>query len=488
MPKMISSSPSPIQNPYPLLLSNRSKRPRALPSYMVVLQHSLHLEIRFRAATPSIQQQQQQHQQQQQQQRQKVAIKGIPNVNRVSDINKKDFEANKKARDIYEIAGVLEPREAALLDSTGFLLVHKTFRELCKQYDGRVILISTCGNITPSSLEKNEQLAFYKRGKIIDLCHDPLGWDSDSEDDNRKENEEDDLTIVSKIDLKSIVGAVEHAVKSIQDISSNVDVNVDVEGSPDPHVTDSDTNPSSSLPIPILFDSLQPILLTHGINKTIALLQALRSFHRPPFHPHSPTQTSINMTSTSLPQLTPIVIPVLSNALHPSHHRLLEDASDAVVHLQEGKLNIVKKSHRGTGKITKEHQPFAIAMQDGKETKGIPEIIFTAGSLSNKLEKEITEDEPGKGEDTGADVISDVTFKLGQLTAQEEAMRMATLLPHQKRMQKNKINIQMEEDDVKDKTLHSEKSTFQGPRIYLEDDDPEFDDMDEEDPDDDLDL
>ena len=490
-----SSSSSTLFNPYQLLLSNRSKRPNELPSYVILFQHSNDLEIRFRAATPS------------------TNLQG--SKKHLSDHEKDTkIKTNTKKKSIYEQAGLLNPRESAILDSTGFLWIQKTFYELCQQYDGKFIFIRAVGNWTPCFQSKfdNQNVAlnqhqhgirqFCQNGQMIDLVSDPLGWDSDIDSDdcndtktieNKYNHTIHSNTVTCQLDnLDAIATTISKAALSIMNHSSNLK-NTSI-----PQSSSSFIN-HTNFQIPIFFDSLHPLLIAHGVHYTIALIQRLSCNHHSPYSSISDTKTN---KVSSLPPLSPIFLPVLTSALHPSHHRLLEDASHAIVHLKEGTCNIVRKSHRGTGKITKESQPFCISSEVnmGVASPSVPCIQFQSSRMNtdnDDKEKNIDQTIYNSSNKNKSDnVISDVTFKLGQLTPQEQAMRNATVLPHHKSRsigQRNKVTIQMENDDNDDENnKRSQKGESQkqktGPKIYLEDDDPEFDDMDEEDPDDDLDL
>jgi len=310
------------------LLSNKNQRPVHFPSYFIIFQHSLRLELRLTSATPN------------------------------------------KSSDLYKSAGVTEPQVASQRDISGFLVLKEIISTL--RHGNESIVFVTTG-----------ALCFEMDGvKIVDLGRDPLGWEGG----------------FSLNDLEGLMQKIEQMS-------------------------------TSQRPVPLVFDSLAPIIEAHGIEQTITLLACLRRTGK----------------------FSSVIAAVLQEMLHPHDHRLLEDSSDAIITLEDGMMQIVGKSHRGTGKVTKEIQPFRI-ISDEKGSR----VVFHV-QINDKLEDKANSlGTEKKVTDGHIDLLS----KRGT----------------------NRITLKHEEGE---RNFSAERK---GPRIFLQDDDPEFDDLDEEDPDDDLDI
>ncbi len=191
---------------------------------------------------------------------------------------------------------------------------------------------------------------FRKNGAWVDLSSNPFGWDGDNTDTdnayNSSINDEDTASCSNSLfvhqstihKLQSIVGTIRKAVASI-DIRRRH------------HCYHQNTpNTTTTLiqqqqPIPIVFDSLTPLLHFHSVEKIIVMLKCLKrgaAFSSPPSisikaGPPSSTTTPPPPAAAAAsypPILSPIVAPVLYESLRPSEHRCLEDAADAMIHLK----------------------------------------------------------------------------------------------------------------------------------------------------------
>jgi len=412
---IIAQSNEQAFDPLNVLLSTPSSssldRPRHLPSFLILCQYSLNLELRFRAATPVVH--------------------------------------NDK---IYKQAGIIDPRQAAKLDlSAASLLRKKIFINTCREYHGRLIYIQTHENHDSN----DERLdLFDQNGCVVDLSSDPLGWDDDFDNDNSNPTN----IIVSRINnLEKIGKAIQQASISIQERSKDNNANMKV----------------SSQPIPIVFDSLQPLILVNGLSATVALLHHLRTIH----HSKYPEFGSVTPSPFVY---SPLIAPILTHFLSPQQHRRLEDISNAIVHVHDGLCHIIKTSYRGTGKITSEQYHIKIGYQKifdkscGKSIS-VPEVFLEYGSEQNKNNNEKKESQEESEKAKGIKLINSSNKVLN---------------PNSSTTTRQRIQIQLEEEKqkVEPNTSSNNSVLSQGPRIFLEDDDPEFDDLDEEDPDDDLDL
>jgi hypothetical protein len=152
--------------------------------------------------------------------------------------------------------------------------------------------------------------------------------------------------------------------------------------------------------------------------------------------------------------------PIRIEALTPLQHQALEDAAQALLNLQGGDMTMIRQGIRERGNILRKKLPFRL---DGVRLV----------ELEN--EEELT---TAKDHETNKDLAAVVPESSSSSAKPQQHGRVDT-------GSSRKIKLQLEEDDEPKTNTPPETSR---PRIYLQDDDIEFDDMDEEDPDDDLDL
>lgn len=521
--------------PFPNLITSQAcSRPTSLKAYFVLIQHSLQFENRFLAASHTIISDNKAT---------SGSSSGTSLISNRSNGNNRNSSKNSPSleKEIYKRAGLMEPGEVAqTCNSAGFLLVQDTFHKLCQKYNGKVIFISVIGNFftqIPRVKEDEEHIissSFCKNGLIIDLASDPLGWDSDSEETETEEIQSDQNLLNCRV-RKCKLSDLRLLLRTIQSNAKSLMVENDGENRFEETTNNNDGSKeippnSSSSSIPIIFDSISPLLLAHGIHPTMKFLEALQIGHQSyPQQFYSSNQNSSN--NEKLPQLSPMIVPTLSETFLPSHHRLLEDKADALVHVssKDGNLIILRKSARGTGKVSKETQSFSIAHHKRENVLSSSKTFMNATSVgrknhpshydgihsyikftnniknaendqseSNAKTKGSLETNNNKSSDkkTNSDQnegVDSVTFRLGKLSTTEKTARDSIRQPFQNdginntNKKKNNITLKME-DDEEGKKEESTQERKSGPRIYMDDDDPEFDDLDEEDPDDDLDL
>jgi len=190
----------------------------------------------------------------------------------------------------------------------------------------------------------------------------------------------------------------------------------------------------------IVFESMTPILIRHGLETTIRFLR----------------KVLINTKST-------VVAPILMESLSAVQHRALEDMAQAALFLHGGDLTLIRKGVRERGNTVREIVPFSVDVSSGKAT-----IL-------------ITNDDESDAENP------DTAKKLAQPI---EPAAPVVLSPPAKTSgikKSGKILLQMD-DDVDIPNTSKLPAGSNKPNIFIQDDDPEYDDLDEEDPDDDLDI
>jgi hypothetical protein len=208
-------------------------------------------------------------------------------------------------------------------------------------------------------------------------------------------------------------------------------------------------------PCVLLIDSLTPIIQWHGFRKTIMFLQRLQAA----------VQSCCRL----------MVVPVLNETLTAPQHRSLEDVANAILSLSGGEAVLLRQGVRERGNMVRETLPYRIVPTG--ETRRIELILSADPSLSSSLKAKGVADD-AKGAAAGNMSLSSLT--------------MTDAIPQQQQNtapRRGKVQLQADQGSRNVVVAPPAVETVQPqPHIFMQDDDPEFDDFDEEDPDDDLDL
>lgn len=278
--------------------------------------------------------------------------------------------------------------------------------------------------------------------KVIELAsHDPFGWDSDSNDDT--EDAESGTT--------TNMNNLPQLYKRLQDEFRKKDAG----------------------PIILIWQSLTPLILVHGFPKILRLLCAL------------PTCLQ--------------VWPVNATLLTPKQHAQLEDASNALLCMQGGEMTMIRQGVRERSNILREKLPFRLTpiFKDGQQRYRVVE-----GAENNEdnswydVDHNDGENNNDKGDTNNNN--KDVNESNTNAVDKTGSIRSST------RGSKSRgVQLRIEEEDeggsssgggrnerivAKVSSENDEVAAPNRPRIYMQDNDPEFDDFDEEDPDDDLEI
>ena len=308
---------------------------------------------------------------------------------------------------------------------------------------------------------------FHKNGLCVDLSSDPFGW----EDSNHSEEDCRNSSSVVKSnmsDLPSIVRAIRQAATAVEFRRSQLQL------SELPKSKSSKAANEMQRPIPIIFETLTPLLHLHGVEKVDLLLKSLGRVVPPSSLTSSickddPSTEGAQTKMVRPPILSPIIAPILYESLRPSDHRWLEDMAHAILSLNvmdvQGTSNvismmdIVRRGGRGAGmggKLIRHCMPFRIAKSASNEwrTKDVRDGCYWILDYH-------------ESDEGGSDGEKNQKSKGTRQMKQESAGIVSSI------------------SEAPGSGLNGPSSR---PRIYLEENDPEFDDFDEEDPDDDLDL
>ena len=439
--KKSSTTPQNTSPFHSLFLSLTRENNHEYTPYLILLQHSTHLLHRLTAAEPD-----------------------QPN-----------------SQQIYKNAGLLTPKESSVKDTRGDLFVKEAWRECVGRCGGRVIFVSCCDFLDLSMCTRSASRGilvgddgrdcelgrlFEENGVLVDLYSDPLDWDTCSDED---EDENDDVSMQKKVkQIKGQVNKLQSIVSAIQQAAQYISSQSDTEQSP---------QKQQQQPIPIIFDSITPILLHHGVEKLTLLLTHLKQ--------------SANGTTTTHTVTSPIFIPTLAEILPPSSNRILEDYADAVMTLNGGKLSIARRSARSGGmvsggfsggvRLTKDVQYFEIESNGNGAGNELVLLKSNEGNGNNGQDvdgKKKKDDEDVEDIATGASRMNISDGAEQKVSALGDKGKQRPILQHEDDEQ-TRLGAATKVQPVVNKPT---------PRIYMDEDDPEFDDLDEEDPDDDLDI
>lgn len=274
---------------------------------------------------------------------------------------------------VYRRAGVRTPAQNAQRDFLGT----RWLQLLSKEYKKTIWVQTT--NVIPIDLDNVT---------ILNAASNPFGW------------EEDDADTLTLEDLQGLADAIQ--------------------------------NETEKQKRPIVVESLTPILMRHGLLRTLAWLRQLEKCK------------------------TTIIVPVLIEALSPTQHHALEDMAQAVLYLQGGDMTMIRQGVRERGNVLRDMVLFEVHTSEANGTVSI-EIV--------------------NQEDTKEQlVMPSSTTALITLQLDDGEGTSAS--------RPGKVKLQLEDDNAPP----SIKGKANRPHIYVQDNDPEFEDMDEEDPDDDLDI
>ena len=213
----------------------------------------------------------------------------------------------------------------------------------------------------------------------------------------------------------------------------------------------------------LIWQSLTPLIAVHGFKKVLRLLCAL-----PPCLQ---------------------VWPVNTQLMTPSQHAQLEDASNAILQLQGGEMNIIRQGIRERGNVLRQKLPFQLeAIATNRDVGQRYRIVQESEDEERKNE--------GEGDDHGGKSVDDERDEYGgkvKKATPETTNKTKEVSRSDGRSRSTPLRIE-ENDGGRNESAsgnglsEQEPAAPSRPRIYLQDDDPEFDDFDEEDPDDDLDI
>ena len=317
---------------------------------------------------------------------------------------------------------------------------------------------------------------FQRHGACVDLSSDPFGWELDDGIDNSTQNSNNCSTKdTSKDDHgSSNISTYSCAMDKLQSIAMTIRrAAASIESRRRQGQEEQEENMQQ--PIPIVFESMTPLLNIHGVEKVGVLLKSLGSVN-------SGTETTTNYYSI----LSPIVAPILYESIRPSDHRYLEDISDAMLH--------VSLVGEGSSNPSSSSSASASSSSTGVISSGVLDLVRRGGSrgLGGKFIRHCI---PFHVMRLKTPTAAAATTAYGQFQSsyywildhnddEKNYTENDTVTVKKKLASDNNSNGIIKSDEQ-----GKEETSVSRPRIFMQDDDPEYDDYDEEeDLDDDLDL
>ena len=215
---------------------------------------------------------------------------------------------------------------------------------------------------------------------------------------------------------------------------------------------------TNKAPAIFIWQSLTPLIVVHGFQNTLRLLRAFRGCLQ--------------------------VWPVNLQVTTPKQLAQLEDASNSILYLNSGEMNMIKQGIRERGNVLR--QPLLFRLEP-----------ITSDTNKQRRFRVVEKAEDQNG---GLDHRNDhYTSEVGENRNREMKRSNTTTVENSESNESSNkfrgIHLHLEESDGVRNGSNGGKLSSEievpspaRPRIYLQDDDPEFDDFDEEDPDDDLDI
>ena len=335
---------------------------------------------------------------------------------------------------VYQRAGVLTPRDRATRDvygggEGGWLLrlvelAVKVQSDLSHGPDvASVIFITTKARPKNYSLIDELPLKLQQKVNVVDLAsQNPFGWDSS-----------DNSSGTNMSDLSQLYQRLQEEFGKRRDATQAV--------------------PVSAAPVIMIWQSLTPLIIAHGFSKVLRFLCAL--------------PTCFQVWSVNVQVLT------------PKQHAKLEDASNALLCMQDGQMTMIRQGIRERGNIIRKSLPFRLTLKPTPTSKRRYFLI------------ELENDDCGNNVDDNYSYDGEKNAENGKEDTANKISRPSVST----RSRGVQLHLEGEEDAgssiAKNKTTKinkQEATRSDRPRIYMQDNDPEFDDFDEEDPDDDLEI
>jgi hypothetical protein len=343
----------------------------------------------------------------------------------------------RKDEKVYRRAGLRTPAENAKRDfAAGALWMQYIVNELKKE-SSDILWVQTSSRRLPVWLQTATSAARSCNIQVVDVAAvDAFGWD---DDETKSSNESSSTTGSLLNDLDHLATRIENHVKET--------VAARKQQSPE--------SPEPAKRIPIVMESLTPLFMRHGLQRTIRFLERI-----------------------SRTVACPVVVAVRTENLLGVQHQVLEDLAQATLCLRAGEAVLLRQGVREKGNMVRENLPYRMTL--------------SLDSGLTKLQVVTDDDAPlvSSGLETDSETVAPEAAPAA-LQALGVALSLADPnTPAAANSSKGKMQLQ--DDDGPRKVSLAEPSAATSAsstaNIYIQEDDAEFQDYDEEDPDDDLDI
>ena len=218
--------------------------------------------------------------------------------------------------------------------------------------------------------------------------------------------------------------------------------------------------------IPIVLESLVPLVQLYGFSTTLQFVKQLLQ------------------CSPSL-----LFLPALMETLSPRQHQQLEDLAHTVMwlsnHTGQGDLHVLRKGIREHDSTVREIWNFALRPLENSTTATNMPFQLIVGEQEEEKEDDADENAPEQ-----VNLLEEI-FPERELKPQQQPVEEEPAAPVGTKSSSKKITLKLEDDNEKKgpkQMQQPQQASKNAPKIFLQDDDPEFEDFDEEDPDDDLEI
>ena len=252
--------------------------------------------------------------------------------------------------------------------------------------------------------------------------------------------------------------------------------------------TDGDSGADEGKPHPLeaVFEQIKTIVEENQSSSTPIVLESSTPLVQ--LYGFSPVLQFIKKLQQSTPRSI-LLVPAVTESMTAPQHQKLEDLAHTVFwlsnHTGQVEWHVLRRGIREQDSTVREVWEFHLVAEHRKELQHLHPLRVVVGSSDAKEDDE--DEAPDQvnlleamnpvlnPEAKPPPVVPDVEDSVSQVTARTK-----------------KITLKLEEDNIAKVAAPSEQkpahAAATAPRIFLQDDDPEFEDYDEEDPDDDLDI
>jgi len=366
---------------------------------------------------------------------------------------------------LYKHAGVTTPSERATRDIYGgsetawlLRLVELAVQQSqntpdddasCNDTDSvSIIFLTTKARSQDYSIIQELPHDSQKKVRVIDFAsRDPFGWDGNADGNTNDNNvDADDADGKRVTTSRANISNLGQIYRKLQEQFGK--------------------SRASGTPVILIWQSLTPLILVHGFQTILRLLCAL------------PTCLQ--------------VWPVDSHIMTPEQHAWFENVSNALLCMRGGEMNIVRQGIRERGNIIRQKLPFRLVavVSNSSDGRQIFRIVEESEDENGSI---VTDNEQNSREIAKSNNKSDGI--INTTDAKKAGSTKSSLHGSSNSSRSRGIQLRIEENDggrsgrvEANNVSENEVSALNRPRIYLQDDDPEFDDFDEEDPDEDLEI